>query len=105
MRWRFSTSSASRRTRCRWLPAGRRGRKTVLGSLGELHPAILDRLGAAGPLAGFEVILDQIPAPRARPTKTKPPLVLSDLQPVRRDFAFLLDRSVEAGKVTRAAEG
>jgi phenylalanyl-tRNA synthetase beta chain len=83
----------------------RQGPKTVIGSLGEFHPAILDRLGAEGPLAGFEVILDAIPAPRARPTKTKPPLVLSDLQPVRRDFAFLLDRSVEAAKVTRAAEG
>lgn len=82
----------------------RQGPKTVIGSLGELHPAILDLLGAAGPVAGFELILEQIPAPRARPTKTKPPLVLSDLQPVRRDFAFLLDRSVEAGKVMRAAE-
>ena len=44
-------------------------------------------------------------APKARPTKAKPPLSLSDLQPVRRDFAFLLDRSVEAAKVLRAAEG
>ena len=83
----------------------RQGPKTVIGAFGELHPAILDRLGGGGPLAGFELILDQIPAPRARPTRTKPPLVLSDLQPVRRDFAFLLDRAVEAGKVVRAAEG
>src|SRR5207244_1594185 len=81
----------------------RQGPKTVIGAFGELHPAILEGLGAAGPLAGFELILDQIPAPRARPTKTKPPPVLSDLQPVRRDFAFLVDRSVEAGKVVRAA--
>ena len=58
-----------------------------------------------GPLAGFEVILDAIPAPRARATKTKPPLVLSDLQPVRRDFAFVVDRDVEAAKIVRAAEG
>ena len=82
----------------------RQGPKIVIGSFGELHPAILDLLGAEGPLAGFELILDALPAPRPRPTKTKPPLVLSDLQPVRRDFAFLLDRAVEAGKVARAAE-
>jgi phenylalanyl-tRNA synthetase beta chain len=82
----------------------RQGPKVVIGWFGELHPAILDLLGAEGPLAGFELILEAIPAPRARPTRTKPPLVLSDLQPVRRDFAFLLDRVVESGKVVRAAE-
>jgi phenylalanyl-tRNA synthetase beta chain len=38
-------------------------------------------------------------------TKTKPPLELSDLQPVRRDFSFVLDRTIEAAKVIRAAEG
>ena len=51
------------------------------------------------------MILEAIPAPKVRPTKAKPPLALSDLQPVRRDFAFLLDRGVEAAKVVRAAEG
>src|ERR1700693_755608 len=45
----------------------RQGRKTVIGAFGEIHPAILDLLGAEGPLAGFELVLDQIPAPRARP--------------------------------------
>jgi phenylalanyl-tRNA synthetase beta chain len=82
----------------------RQGPKVVIGSFGELHPAVLERLGAEGPLAGFELHLEALPAPRARPTRTKPPLVLSDRQPVRRDFAFLLDRAVEAGKVVRAAE-
>jgi phenylalanyl-tRNA synthetase beta chain len=83
----------------------RQGPKTVIGWFGEFHPATLEALDADGPLAGFELILDQIPAPKARPTKTKPPLALSDLQPVRRDFAFVLDRGVEAAKVIRAAEG
>jgi phenylalanyl-tRNA synthetase beta chain len=83
----------------------RQGPKTVIGWFGELHPRVVEALGAEGPLAGFELILDTVPAPKARPTKAKPPLSLSDLQPVRRDFAFLLDRSVEAAKVLRAAEG
>jgi len=83
----------------------RQGPKTVIGWFGELHPAVLERLDVEGPLAAFEIVLDAIPAPKARPTRTKPPLTLSDLQPVRRDFAFLLDRSVEAAKVVRAAEG
>jgi phenylalanyl-tRNA synthetase beta chain len=82
----------------------RQGPKTIIGAFGEFHPAVLEALDAEGPLAGFELILDAIPAPRARATRTKPPLVLSDLQPVRRDFAFVLDRAVEAAKVIRAAE-
>jgi len=82
----------------------RQGPKTVIGTFGEFHPEVLEALDLSGPLAGFEIILEAIPAPKQRPTKAKPPLVLSDLQPVRRDFAFLLDRSVEAAKVVRAAE-
>ena len=83
----------------------RQGPKTVIGWFGELHPATLEALDVKGPLAAFEIVLDAIPVPKARPTKTRPPLVLSDLQPVRRDFAFVLDRGVEAAKVVRAAEG
>ena len=83
----------------------RQGPKNVIGAFGEFHPDVLELLDAEGPLAGFELILDSIPAPRARPTRTKPPLDLSDLQPVRRDFAFVLDRKVEAAHVIRAAQG
>ncbi len=83
----------------------RQGPKTIIGWFGEFHPKTLEALDADGPLAGFELILDAIPLPRVKPTKTKPPLELADLQPVRRDFAFVLDRGVEAARVIRAAEG
>ncbi len=83
----------------------RQGPKTVIGAFGEFHPKVLELLDADGPLAGFEIILDAIPLPKARATRTRPALVLSDLQPVKRDFAFLLDRDVEAAKVVRAAAG
>lgn len=83
----------------------RQGPKTVIGAFGELHPAVLEELDVEGPIVTFEIILEAIPEPKARATKTKPPLALSDLQPVRRDFAFVLDRSVEAAKVLRAAQG
>ena len=82
----------------------RQGPKTVIGTFGELHPKVLQELDVEGTLTGFEIILDAIPAPKARPTKTRPPLTLADLQPVRRDFAFVLDRKVEAAKVVRVAE-
>ena len=54
----------------------RQGPKTVIGTFGEFHPKILEQLDAKGPLAGFEIILEAIPEPKARPTKTKPPLAL-----------------------------
>ena len=82
----------------------RQGPKTVIGWFGEFHPKALEALDVEGPLAGFELILDAIPLPRVKATKTKPPLELSDLQPVKRDFAFVLDRGIQAAKVIRAAE-
>jgi phenylalanyl-tRNA synthetase beta chain len=82
----------------------RQGPKTIIGTFGEFHPKVLERLDAKAPLAGFEIILDAIPLPKAKPTKTKAALVLSDLQPVKRDFAFVIDRSIEVAKVVKAAE-
>jgi phenylalanyl-tRNA synthetase beta chain len=83
----------------------RQGPKTVIGSFGEFHPAVLETLDVEGPLAGFELVLEAIPAPKARPTKSKGVLALSDFQPVRRDFAFVVDRTVPAARIIRAAEG
>jgi phenylalanyl-tRNA synthetase beta chain len=79
------------------------GPKTVLGHFGEFHPKTLDALDVSGPLCGFEVFLDAIPEPKAKPTRTKPKLELSAFQAVRRDFAFVVDRAVEAGAIVKAA--
>ena len=79
------------------------GPKLVLGHFGEFHPKALELLDATGPLAGFEVFIDAIPEPKAKPTKTKPKLDLSPFQAVTRDFAFVVDRTVEAGTLTKAA--
>src|SRR6202008_2062318 len=58
-----------------------------------------------GPLVAFEVILDRIAAAKPKPTRAKPPLELSAFQPVSRDFAFIVDRTVKAGDIVRAAQG
>jgi phenylalanyl-tRNA synthetase beta chain len=83
----------------------RQGPKTVIATFGEFHPQVLQKLDVTGPLTGFEVILEAIPEPKQRATRTKPPLTLSDLQQVKRDFAFVVERSVTAAKIIRAAEG
>ena len=79
------------------------GPKTVLGHFGELHPKTLEALDVSGPLSGFEIFVDAIPEPKAKPTRTRPRLELSPFQLVKRDFAFVVDQDVEAGALSRAA--
>jgi phenylalanyl-tRNA synthetase beta chain len=91
-----------------WYHPGRSGTiklgpKTVLGHFGEFHPKALETLDASGAMAGFELFLDAIPEPKQKPTRTRPRLDLSPYQQVKRDFAFVVDRSVPAASLTRAA--
>lgn len=91
-----------------WYHPGRSGTiklgpKTVLGTFGEFHPKTLEALDVSGPICGFEVYIDAVPEPKVKPTKTKPKLELSAFQAVKRDFAFVVDRGVEAGTLVRAA--
>ncbi|MDP2124201.1 MAG: phenylalanine--tRNA ligase subunit beta [Parvibaculum sp.] len=83
----------------------RLGPKNVLGYFGELHPRILDAMDVAGPVVAFEVFPDAIPEPKRKATRAKPPLELPDLQPLRRDFAFVVDDGVAAEQLIRAARG
>jgi phenylalanyl-tRNA synthetase beta chain len=79
------------------------GPKNVIGAFGEIHPRTLEALGAEGPVAGFELLLNDIPAPKSRSTTTKPKLELPEFMPVQRDFAFLADRTVKAADIVKAA--
>ncbi|MER8379061.1 phenylalanine--tRNA ligase subunit beta [Mesorhizobium sp. M1399] len=91
-----------------WYHPGRSGTiklgpKVILGTFGEFHPKTLEALDVSGPLCGFEVFIDAVPEPKAKPTRTKPRLDLSAFQAVKRDFAFVVDKAVEAGTLVRAA--
>jgi phenylalanyl-tRNA synthetase beta chain len=92
-----------------WFHPGRSARltlgpKTTLAVFGELHPWVLAALDVRGPAVAFTVLPEALPAGRARGT-TRPPLAVSDLQPVERDFAFVLDAGIEAEAVLKAARG
>jgi phenylalanyl-tRNA synthetase beta chain len=76
----------------------------VLAQFGLLHPRILKSLDAKGPVAAFELFLDNIPEPRAKGT-ARPPLRASPYQAVERDFAFVVAKDVPADKLLRAARG
>lgn len=80
----------------------RQGPKTILGRFGEIHPRVLNDLGLPGPMVAFELDLDAVSDPKRR-RKAAPDL--SAFQPLRRDFAFLVDTGVAADAVLRAAKG
>jgi phenylalanyl-tRNA synthetase beta chain len=81
----------------------RQGPKTVLGSFGELHPRVVTALDLAGPVTAFQLDLDAVGEPKQRRRRSAPDL--PPFQPIRRDFAFLVDGAVTADAVLRAARG
>ncbi|WP_138512851.1 phenylalanine--tRNA ligase subunit beta [Maricaulis alexandrii] len=84
----------------------RLGPKNVLAEFGEIHPAILKALDIDGRVLAFEIVLDNIPMPKkASGLKARAQLDRAELTPVRRDFAFLVDKSVAADALVRAAKG
>jgi phenylalanyl-tRNA synthetase beta chain len=92
-----------------WFHPGRSGclrwgRKAILAHFGEIHPQVLAQLGLGAAVAAFEVFLEALPSEQ-RGSSRRRALQASDLLPVRRDFAFLLDRQVPAADVIRAALG
>ncbi|EJF85487.1 phenylalanine--tRNA ligase subunit beta [Bartonella rattimassiliensis] len=79
------------------------GSKIILGFFGVLHPATLEKLDVSGPLCGFEIFLERIPEPKKKITKSRSPLKLSPFQMVRRDFAFIVDKTITSSLIVRAA--
>ncbi|HCY55304.1 MAG TPA: phenylalanine--tRNA ligase subunit beta [Oceanicaulis sp.] len=83
----------------------RLGPKNVLAEFGEIHPGVLKSLGVEGRVLAAEILLDAIPASKAKALKSRPALAMSDLMPVRRDFAFLVPEEAAAGDLLRALAG
>ena len=92
-----------------WYHPGRSGTVAAgpkpLAFFGELHPRIIAAFDLKGPVSAFEVFLDAIPAARSRVSKARARLDVSDLMPLERDFAFVVESRVSADQVVRAARG
>ncbi len=80
----------------------RLGPKVVLAHFGDVHPATLKALDVEAPVAAFEIFLDAFPADK-RKSRAKPQFAVSDLLPLKRDFAFIVSKDVAAGDVIKAA--
>ena len=94
-----------------WFHPGRSGTlrlgpKTALAYFGELHPSVARAFDLKGPVALFEVYLNLAPESKAKGVgRARPGYAPSPFQAVERDFAFLLDASVSAEVLLRAARG
>lgn len=80
------------------------GPKNPLAVFGELHPKVLKEMGIKGAAVAFTIFPDNVPYPKAK-GKTRPALGGSDLQAVERDFAFVVDATLEVEKLIKAAKG
>jgi len=81
------------------------GPKNVVGWFGQLHPAACEALDVEGPLVAFEILLDPVPPPKAKPTKAKPKLDRSEFMAVERDLAFVTAEATRAADILKAALG
>ncbi len=86
-----------------WWHPGRSGRlvlgKVVLADFGLIHPATATHFGLKGVVAAAELYLDALPPRRKSRGAYAPPA----LQAVTRDFAFVVDESLAADALLRAA--
>ena len=80
------------------------GPKKALAVFGEVHPKVLAAMDVKGPAVAFTIWPAEVPAPR-KSSATRPALVMRDLQAVERDFAFVVDNTVEALTIVNAALG
>jgi phenylalanyl-tRNA synthetase beta chain len=91
-----------------WFHPGRSGviglGPNVMATFGEVHPRVLAEMGVKGPAMAFTVLIGNVPLPKVK-TPTRPALAISDLQAVDRDFAFVVDKGVEALTAVNAALG
>ncbi|WP_022703267.1 phenylalanine--tRNA ligase subunit beta [Pseudorhodobacter ferrugineus] len=91
-----------------WFHPGRAGTiglgPNTLATYGEIHPRIVAEMDLKGPVMGFTVYPANVPQPKTK-TTLRPALALNALQPVDRDFAFVVDANVEALTALNAAIG
>ncbi len=94
----------------KWFHPGRSGvlrlgPKNILAEFGEIHPRILKEMDIDGAVYGFEIALDNIPSGKGKATKTRTALNASELLPLTRDYAFLVEADIAAETLLKAVRG
>lgn len=74
--------------------------KNIIGYFGEIHPIISKKLDVKGRVNSFEILLSNLPINLNKKTAKKV-FVVSDLLPLTRDFAFILDEKTAVGDLLK----
>lgn len=83
----------------------RLGPKNVLARFGALHPKTLATFDVDGPVVAVEIFLDAIPGRKGAPAFARTAYAPPALQPVMRDFAFLVPADLPAADLARVIGG
>ncbi len=83
----------------------RLGPKNVLARFGALHPKTLETFDVEGPAVAVEIFLHALPKKKAAAGFARAPYTPPALQPVMRDFAFLVPADLPASDLLRSVKG
>jgi len=74
-----------------------KGKENLAAYFGEIHPNILKKIDIkTEALMGFEIFLDNLKVTKKSLNDQKPKYETSDFQKSERDFAFIVDKNIEA---------
>ena len=74
--------------------------KNEVARFGEIHPLILEHFNLKTNVVGFEINIENIPLPK-KVSSIKKLLILESLQDVKREFSFIIDKTISSGEITR----
>ena len=74
--------------------------KNVIASFGQIHPVILDYYSIKKNAVGFEIYVENIPLSK-KLSPAKKLLKLNPLQPVERDFSFIINKTISSSEIVR----
>lgn len=77
--------------------------KNRLAAFGVIHPGILKEMDIDFPVAGFEIFTENLPPLKESKSATRATLTLNPLQPLSRDFAFIVSNAIPADAILKAA--
>ena len=83
----------------------RLGPAVALAEFGLLHPRVLRDLDLDGPVVAVELFLDAVPRPKAQTARARAPYAPPALQPLVRDFAFVIKQDASVSRLVRAVAG
>jgi len=80
-----------------------RGKDNIAAYFGEIHPNILKKLDIkTESLVGFEIFIDNLKLPKKTLNDQKTNFIISDYQKSERDFAFVMNKDVNAQDLINA---